>query len=242
MSMKVWSQHWQRWLGVFLETTCPLCQRSTAQTVCPACQRQLEHCQLPASEQITHLEPWSLRILAWGSYQGSLKRAIAALKYDNHPELAGLLGQWLAQAWLTHTSPAKPHLTVVPIPLHADKQRSRGFNQAELLAEHFCDLTGLPLNRCGLVRSRSTEAQFQLSASDRSQNLTDAFSLGTAWLKHPPTGAVLLLDDIYTTGATARSAAQTLRRHGIRVSGIAALAKARSLHSGSVKPLGRSNL
>ncbi|HEY9615854.1 MAG TPA: ComF family protein, partial [Microcoleaceae cyanobacterium] len=162
---------------------------------------------------------------------GSLKRAIAALKYDNHPELARPLGHWLAQVWFTHATVAKPKLTVVPIPLHADKRQLRGFNQAELLAEHFCDLTGLPLSRDGLLRSRVTEAQFQLSASDRAQNLTEAFSLGPAWSKQPPTNPVLLLDDIYTTGATARSAAQTLRRHGIRVYGIAALAKARSGHS-----------
>lgn len=233
MRIKAWSQQWQRWLGMFLESACPLCQRSTAQTVCPDCQRQIANCQLPASEQCAQLAPSSLTILAWGSYQGSLKRAIAALKYDNHPELARPLGHWLAQVWSTHAPANQPELTVVPIPLHADKQQSRGFNQAELLATHFCDLAGLPLSRQGLVRSRSTEAQFQLSAHDRSQNLTDAFSLGTSWSKQPPTAAVLLLDDIYTTGATARSAAQTLRRHGIRVYGIAALAKARSASSRS---------
>lgn len=231
MSIKAWSQHWHRWLGVFLEHTCPLCQRSTAETICPDCQRQLHHCQLLPAEQITQDQPTSLTLLAWGGYQGHLKRAIAALKYDNHPELATPLGHWLAQVWLAHHTTDKPKLTVVPIPLHTDKKQLRRFNQAELLAEHFCDLTGLPLNRHGLVRTRSTEAQFQLSASDRAQNLTDAFSLGSGWCKRPPTGAVLLLDDIYTTGATVRSAAQTLRRQGIRVYGIAALAKARATHS-----------
>lgn len=235
MDVKAWSQQWHRWLGICLESPCPLCQRSTAQPFCPDCQRQITHCQLPTAEQFTPLESSSLIITAWGRYQGSLKRAIAALKYDNHPELARLLGHWLAQAWLTHAPTHTPKLTVVPIPLHIDKYQTRGFNQAELLAEHFCDFTGLPLSRHGLVRSRSTEAQFQLSASDRAQNLADAFSLGSAWIKQPPTGSVLLLDDIYTTGATARSAARTLRRHRIRVYGIAALAKASSVNPGSGK-------
>jgi len=169
-------------------------------------------------------------LFAWGAYGGALKRVIAGLKYDNQPQLARPLGQWLAEAWLASTlSPLQ--LTVVPIPLHPDKQKVRGYNQAALLAQSFCDVTRLSLRCRGLERSQSTEAQFGLSIAEREQNLAQAFCLGKDFLQRSPTQAVLLLDDIYTTGATARAALKTLRRSRIQVQGIVTLAFAEQLRS-----------
>lgn len=223
--MQNWVQKLQELTGLAslcLESTCPLCQRSTAQVLCLNCQQRLRYLQLPHPEQFWQ-QP--LPVLAWGSYGSSLKRAIATLKYDHHPELAQPLGEWLAQQWLLSTLSVKKSLVVVPIPMHPDKQQQRGFNQAELLAKAFCQQTDLPL-RHGLIRSRLTEAQFQLSATAREQNLADAFQLGHDFLNRHPQKAVLLLDDIFTTGATARAAAQTLRRHRIPVYGMVVVAKA----------------
>lgn len=209
------------------EVACPICQRSTAEALCKDCQQRLQCLRLPEPQQF-----WQppLPIFAWGVYEGALKRAIATLKYERQPQLAQPLGDWLAQQWLAQPglaaswlSGAKP-LWVVPIPMHPDKQQQRGFNQAELLAKAFCQRTGLPLKSRGLVRNRLTEAQFSLAAAARTENLSGAFDLGADFLK-PTRTAVLLLDDIYTTGATANAAAQTLRRHQISVHGIAVIAK-----------------
>ncbi|NJO81254.1 MAG: ComF family protein [Cyanobacteria bacterium RM1_2_2] len=222
-----------RLANLCLESACPLCQRSTAQALCLDCQRQLQHLRLSPSQQ-TWRSP--LPIFAWGSYSGSLKRALTTLKYENQPQLARPLGDWLAQSWLqfAQTSEKMPEkslleksLIVVPIPMHLAKQQQRGFNQAELLAEAFCQRTRLPLNPHVLMRNRSTEAQFGLSIAAREQNLADAFTLNETVvhsLKRSP-HAVLLLDDIYTSGATARSAAQTLRQQNIAVYGIVTVAK-----------------
>lgn len=207
------------WLDIFLESPCPLCGRSAPKVICSPCQRQLQQCQLPQPAQ-----QGSLPIVAWGKYGGALKRAIASLKYDNHPELARPLGQWLAQSWLSAQLPIKSSVIVVPIPLHPDKMAQRGFNQAELLAEAFCEAAGLPLKRFGLARIQATEAQFKLSPQAREQNLAGAFALGKDFLRQRPTGTVLLLDDIYTTGATVQSAAQVLRRQQISVWGVGAVA------------------
>ncbi len=206
-----------------LEADCPLCQRSTAAALCPSCQQQLQRSALPDPAQ-----QWQspLPIFAWGQYGGSLKRTIAALKYDRQTRLAAPLGQLLAQSWLKFSPVTQAQkLVVVPIPMHPDKQRQRGFNQAELIAQAFCQQTGLPLVQ-GLSRSRNTAPQFGLSAAERTENLTDAFELGASFRRHPGAKRVLLLDDIYTTGATALVAAQTLRRHQISVCGILAVAKA----------------
>jgi len=158
-----------------------------------------------------------------GGYHGALKQAIAALKYHDQPQLAIPLGGWMAAAWKPRAGAGNSAI-VVPIPMHAAKQKERGFNQAELLAKQFCAMTGLPMQSQGLIRIRETTAQFRLAGTARSQNLKDAFGLGKAFEKKRPNRSVLLLDDIFTTGATAQSAAQTLRSQGIRVQGIVVLA------------------
>lgn len=215
-------RHLNGLISVLTVSRCPLCERPADAYFCTSCARQVQACELKG-HKVSPGED-SLCIVAWGRYTDALKRAIASLKYDNHPELALPLGEWLAAAWLE--LPQRPaRLTVVPIPMHVSKQQQRGFNQAELLAEHFCDQTRLPLLRQGLIRHRETTAQFGLTATTRADNLKDAFAIGKDCLARSP-APVLLLDDIYTTGATVRSAAQTLRRQGIRVWGVAVVAQA----------------
>jgi ComF family protein len=219
--------NWKNLLNLFLQSNCPLCQRSTSQELCPNCIRQLQKCHNPN----TH----SLPIFAWGTYGGILKRAIATMKYENHPEIAHLLGQLLAQAWLSHHG-CDRNLVVVPIPLHAHKLKQRGYNQAALIGQSFCEVTGLQLKKHGLERIKVTQAQFDLSASEREENLNEAFGLGKDFRLRPKT-PVLLLDDIYTTGATTRSAMQILRESGITVHGLVAVAiSVKSVNSKHLSP------
>lgn len=207
-------------LNLFLESNCPLCQRPASTEFCQDCAKKLQRCQTPNQ---TLIGQGQLSVFAWGMYGGTLKQVIAALKYENQPQLARPLGHWLAQAWL-NSQLASTLPIVVPIPLHADRQKERGYNQATLLAQSFCEITRLRVQQMGLERLRATEAQFGLTTSEREKNLAMAFQLGAAFRRHRPASPVLLLDDIYTTGATAYSAAQTLQQHGITVYGIVALA------------------
>jgi ComF family protein len=213
--------NWKNLLNLFLQSNCPLCQRSTSQELCPNCVRQLQKCHI---YDISNIDQNPLPIFAWGVYGGILKRAIAAMKYENQPQIARCLGQWLGEAWLLHYE-CDRQLVVVPIPLHASKLKQRGYNQAALIAESFCATTGLQLKQNGLKRIKETEAQFSLSASGREKNLTAAFGLGKDF-DHRPNASVLIVDDIYTTGATVKSAIQTLCKSGIAVSGLAVVATA----------------
>jgi ComF family protein len=220
-----------QFFSVFLQTPCPLCDRATPNLFCGNCERQVRRCQLlemqplePRTQLDSTLE---VPVFAWGGYGGALKRAIAACKYHHQPHLAQPLGEWMAEAW-QHSAWAGQRAIVVPIPMHQEKERQRGFNQANLLAQAFCRATQLPLAMQGLVRVRATEAQFGLSISARQRNLQDAFGLGRGLAGRVPHQPVLLLDDIYTTGATARSAIQTLRHQGIPVQGLIVLARTES--------------
>ncbi|WP_206603029.1 ComF family protein [Leptolyngbya ohadii] len=238
-----------RLLDWLLQKPCPLCDRLTPSDLCSSCWIQVDQCQLPPSKKqalansslqngelreateplkpLPEISAAQIPVFAWGSYSGALKQTIAALKYQNQPQLARPLGDRLGKSWLIEVSGAgklTESLAVIPIPLHAEKQQQRGFNQAERLAAAFCDRTGLPLVRQGLVRVRSTEAQFRLNAANRAENLNNAFQVGT--LPRSMSSQVLLIDDIYTTGATARAAVQALQARRISVWGIAVIARA----------------
>lgn len=219
--MGVWQQFWRGVSGVFLRPICPLCQRSAQQWFCLDCERQLKDCRWPHPE---HQWTGSLPVFSWGIYQPPLKQAIAQLKYSKQSQLARPLGHWLGESWLSSVGHNAPKLLVVPIPLHGDRLRIRGYNQAALLAEAFCEITQFPLISDGLVRRRATQAQYSLSAQGREQNLANAFSCGPSLKRRTPHRPILLLDDIYTTGITVRSAAQALQKQDFEVYGVAVVA------------------
>ena len=221
MNQRKWTGLVKSFLNLFLKSNCPLCQRPAAGEFCPYCHKQLQRCQLTEPGRFWHSEQ---RVFVWGEYGGALKRAIAALKYDGNPQLAKPLGGWLAEAWLSFPELAIDNLTVVPIPLHQEKLKERGFNQAELLAESFCELTGLPLQRHGLERVKNTQALFALTPLQRQAEMKNALSLGKDFRRRRPRDRVLLVDDIYTSGTTVKSAIKILEQSGISVYGTVALA------------------
>jgi ComF family protein len=168
-----------------------------------------------------------LPLFAWGKYEGSVKQSIAKLKYDGHRSIGDIYGEWLAASWQKYTPLNIPtKLIVIPIPLHPEKLASRSFNQAELIARSFCQITGAKLD-LSLQRNRSTVAQFGLSKSARQENVAGAFTLVNSSLQ--PGATVLLIDDIYTTGATVRSAAAVIRSIDINVCGVAVIATGRNV-------------
>ena len=208
-------------LSVFLESRCPFCNRTATDSICEYCQKKLSSHQLSQGDR--HKYWHDLSLFVWGKYDGQLKRAIALLKYDNHPDIGSLLGELLGQAWLNSgLNKSRSPVTVVPIPLHPSKLKSRGFNQAEIIARGFCQRSGYSLNSQALIRTKQTKAMFDLNPEERKKNLQRAFKLGKKLPRHP----VLLVDDIYTTGTTVRESATVLQQHEIEVVGVMAIAKA----------------
>lgn len=204
-------------LSLFLQQNCPLCQRPCQQEICQDCERQLRSNQVKNTSQF-----WSgeLPLFCWGNYEGKLKQAIATLKYDRHPDLGVLLGQWLGETWLRESPVKQQQIAVIPIPLHQRKLKDRGFNQAEAIAHGFCQITGASLQTNGLIRVRETQAMHELKPKEREKNIKNAFTIGKISNNR---AKVLLIDDIYTTGATAREAVRCMRSHHVPVLGIATI-------------------
>jgi ComF family protein len=175
--------------------------------------------------------PPFVRAVAYGPYQGRMREAIHALKYGRLHAAARGLGRMLAEAIAQLADEAPAEMLVVPVPLHRSKHAERGFNQARSLAFHALGaLRGthpewrLKLAPATLMRLRPTESQAGLTPRQRRLNVRRAFTVSDSEAvagKH-----VLLIDDIFTTGSTARSAAQALRMAGAASVWVATLARA----------------
>ncbi len=112
---------------------------------------------------------------------------------------------------------------IIPVPLHPKRLRWRGFNQAVILAKQVSRLWRLPMDPFILLRSTETEPQIQLSEEDRSKNVRGAFSLNPK--KSVQGKRILLVDDIYTSGATVNECSRTLIRGGAKDVSILTLAR-----------------
>jgi len=176
--------------------------------------------------------PPFIRAVAYGLYQDRMKAAIHALKYDRLHPAAGGLGSMLAQAIAQLAGEAPAEMLVVPVPLHRLKHAERGFNQARLLAVEALRILRsshpewkLTLASKTLMRLRATDSQAGLTPRQRRMNVRGAFTVSDAsavTLKH-----VLIIDDIFTTGATVRAAARALQQAGAASVWVATLARAR---------------
>ena len=145
-----------------------------------------------------------------GYLRGPLKRAVYQFKYRQKRKLALPLADLMHHYLLENPLPAE---LIVPVPLHVDRLRERGYNQAALLTRELSERSGLPLEEGSLVRIRETAPQVALKADERRKNVRGAFRGQGEKLRDRQ---VLLIDDVSTTGATLEACAEALREKGAR--------------------------
>lgn len=212
-----------RAVDVVLETalapSCPVCSMPFDEHRSGVCRFCWEEVSLLAQRTgwIARRE-MSGRILdsmtALGPHEGTLRRIIHRLKFADMPDLAGPLGGLLAR----RVGPGSPGDLVVPVPLHWSRRLRRGYNQSLGMAAILARDTGRTLAPRLIRRRRSTATQTGRSRRERAANIRGAFEVTI-----PSSGgkrssldgaAVILVDDVVTTGATIIECARVLRRSG----------------------------
>ncbi|WP_052573996.1 ComF family protein [Haloferula sp. BvORR071] len=230
---------WARCLDLLFPSVCNACGQSTKgdAALCEACRAAIPSLQSPFCLRCA--EEFEGRIE--GDFECSNCRnldfdfAFARPAVANHPVVLQMIHELKYQRRI-HLAPElgrmaqrsfgeDPRLLealagkwpLVPVPLHRRRQLWRHFNQAEEIARPIAALTGLPLCR-GLARQRGTGSQTRLSRAQRLKNLRGAFALTREGERHfaaHPGGAVLV-DDVFTTGATTGECARVLRKAGVQ--------------------------
>ncbi|MBQ9437668.1 MAG: ComF family protein [Lachnospiraceae bacterium] len=206
---------------------CPVCDKPVpfGSLICPDCQGTLVYIREPFCLKCGSPLPINAEICdsCKGKKQDfdfgravfvykSVKQSLYRLKNSGRREYADFYGREMARH-LGHWLKGLGECVLIPVPLHRDKERKRGYNQAGLLAEVLGRELGMPVDGKWVSRIDQTRAAKTLTEAERAANLKSAFKIeqnGVKWKR------VVVVDDIYTTGATINGIAGTLREAGVR--------------------------
>jgi len=240
--MLVW---WHALVDFFFPPRCPFCGESADEGssggVCSSCFAQIRKIVHPRCPRCgigfssgageDHLcsdcltgTGYFAKARALAHYEGIIPEVISRYKYRGDSRLARSLGDLLAGYEESDFS-FRDYRLVVPVPLHPRRLRRRGFNQSLLLARRISRQYSLPLDFTSLRRIRATVPQTELSAAERRKNIRGAFAV-----LRPQAVAkkdILLIDDVFTTGATVEECAKVLLKAGADRVDVLTFARAR---------------
>jgi competence protein ComFC len=196
------------------EQLCPGCEDRVLKNrppFCRKCSRPIEDdksfCRVCERSLFSFDRVWAACV-----YDDTMRRLIHLFKYGNKTALRHSFGKWIFNFLKEYHVPLEQFDLTVPVPLHPTRRRERGFNQAEILCQKLCERFPLNLSADNLVRVRHTRNQAVLGPKGRALNVHGAFKI-----KNPAAVKdknILLVDDLYTTGATASEAAGILKEAG----------------------------
>ncbi|MEM9107927.1 MAG: ComF family protein [Pseudomonadota bacterium] len=155
-------------------------------------------------------------------FDGVARRLVHGLKYKDRLDLADTMARWMVRAGDDIIGEAD---VVVPVPLHRRRLFMRQSNQSAELARALAGYCGLPYLPTVLTRKRATRQQVGLGARARADNVRGAFHVPSGQRQLVRERSVLLVDDVYTTGATVKSASRTLLRAGATSVGVLTFAR-----------------
>ncbi len=219
---------------ILFKAKCFSCGRFSSSFLCQGCINQfqelpLSFCSLCKSNKVENNQceeclkrrPLFNNLVALGIYNGLLKSLIYNFKYEGFKEYGFPLGCLISDKIRQETDYKKIDYTCA-IPLHKDKLKQRKFNQSEIIARAIAKKLHIPY--CEIFsREKNTQPQHSLSVEQREKNLKDAFSINPG--KNFKEKSILIVDDIYTTGATIHEACLLLKESGVKDIYVAVLAR-----------------
>jgi ComF family protein len=212
--------------------------------LCPACWSRVQFIERPFCEVLGKpfdfdpghgaispealAEPPSFARLRARAVYGDVVRAlISNLKFGDRIDFAPWLAAWLVAAGRELVEDCA---ICVPVPLHTRRQHARRYNQSAELARHLCLLSGLQYEPLALTRVRPTRRQLGLDANERIRNVQGAFRVAVDRRLIVEGRRILLIDDVYTTGATVNACSRALLRAGARAVDVLAFAMVTSAY------------
>ncbi len=215
---------------VLFPATCLGCHEITGQqgTLCPKCWSSVRFIERPYCEVLG--TPLSLdhgdgaisgdaladpppfrRLRSVAAYGDVARKLVQSLKYQDRTDLAPWMAIWMARAGGELLGDAA---VIIPVPLHPMRYLSRRFNQSAELSRALSRLSGVTFDPAILLRPKKTRQQVGLGANERQDNVRGAFAVAEMQKIKVAGKSVLLVDDVYTTGATVKAAAKTLLKAG----------------------------
>lgn len=209
-----------------LENLCSICREQLVFIIrgCSVCGRGLE--DIIESEKIIrcaqcikhpHYFKKSISVL---SYEGTIKNLIHRFKYSDHSHMYKMFGRLMVKTIKENDFEYVD--LIVPVPLHVNRLKKRGYNQAELLASFIGAEFDLKVDTKALIRQTETSAQNKLDKSERAKNIEGVFNILDNFDFSQK--KILLIDDIYTTGSTVDECSKVMIEHGAEEIFVATLA------------------
>ncbi|WP_200758303.1 ComF family protein [Effusibacillus dendaii] len=149
---------------------------------------------------------------SYGKYEGVLRDLLHRFKFTREQELISVLGHCINEAWNRHFADRQIDW-LVPVPVHPDRLRERGYNQAEMLALHLSSYSNIPV-LSALQRTAHLKGQVTRDRQERLKALQSAYVCHSIHQSQVQEQRILLVDDIYTTGSTSEACARALRLAG----------------------------
>lgn len=228
-----WMKNWkEQAAGVLFPRRCPVCGEIVmpkGALICPECRGELKDvkgslCLKCGKELVdedgeycfgcTH-HPKSFEYgAALFNYQEVSAKSMVQIKYKNKREYLDFYSREMAEK-LGDKIRRMQGQALVPVPVHPERLRQRGFNQAQELALRLSRLTGIPVCTDLLIRSRKTAPQKELTPGQRLKNLEQAFGINPG-SRFQDLSSAILVDDIYTTGSTVEACTRVLKRAGVK--------------------------
>ena len=223
---------WLRWIGdLVYPPSCPACGTILAErtSFCATCWRDIRFIERPYCEVLgipfgydpgegmvsadaIAAPPVFDRLRSVAIHEGPVRHLVHGLKYRDRTDLAAMMAGWMLRASERHVLECDG---IVPVPLHRWRFAGREFNQSAELARHLARLSGRPFLPSTLVRVKRTARQVGLTARGREENVRAAFKVVPGRESDLVGKRLVLVDDVFTTGATVSSATRALKKAGV---------------------------
>jgi ComF family protein len=221
---------WMLLADLLYPPTCAACGASTGthRSLCPRCWSSIRFIERPycevlgspfshdlgagilSAEAIADPPPFD-RLRSAAIHHGVIRDLVHGLKYRDRIDLAPMMAGWMLRASDGTIAACDG---IIPVPLHRMRMLSRKFNQAAELARHVAHLSGKPLLPATLLRVKRTSQQVGLGVKAREDNVRGAFAIAPGREGDVFGKRIVVIDDVYTTGATVAAATRVLRRAG----------------------------